>query len=92
MTFTDGHVIGAVLDRNGLRPARYGADPRAYLNTGKKFNADASGRVESLVSVKIKWGKTTMTSSCPKSSPALKSPTPRNLCCSPWAFSGLTSR
>jgi glutamate synthase domain-containing protein 2/glutamate synthase domain-containing protein 1/glutamate synthase domain-containing protein 3 len=23
MTFTDGHVIGAVLDRNGLRPARY---------------------------------------------------------------------
>jgi glutamate synthase (ferredoxin) len=23
MTFTDGHIIGAVLDRNGLRPARY---------------------------------------------------------------------
>jgi glutamate synthase (ferredoxin) len=23
MTFTDGHVVGAVLDRNGLRPSRY---------------------------------------------------------------------
>ena len=23
MMFTDGHVIGATLDRNGLRPARY---------------------------------------------------------------------
>lgn len=22
-TFTDGHYIGAILDRNGLRPARY---------------------------------------------------------------------
>ncbi|MDI9358729.1 MAG: glutamate synthase central domain-containing protein [Phycisphaerales bacterium] len=23
VTFTDGHIIGAILDRNGLRPARY---------------------------------------------------------------------
>ena len=23
ISFTDGHVIGAVLDRNGLRPSRY---------------------------------------------------------------------
>ena len=37
--------------------ARYGADPRVYLTTVKKFNADAQGRVESLVTVEIKWAK-----------------------------------
>ncbi len=37
--------------------ARYGADPRVYLTTVKKFNADAQGRVESLVTVEIKWSK-----------------------------------
>ena len=37
--------------------ARYGADPRVYLTTVKKFSADANGHVESLVSVEIKWGK-----------------------------------
>ncbi len=37
--------------------ARYGADPRVYLTTVKKFNADAAGRVESLVTVEVKWEK-----------------------------------
>jgi glutamate synthase (NADPH/NADH) small chain len=37
--------------------ARYGADPRVYLTTVKKFNADADGRVASLVTVQIKWDK-----------------------------------
>jgi glutamate synthase (NADPH/NADH) small chain len=37
--------------------ARYGADPRVYLTTVKKFTASASGTVESLVTVEIKWGK-----------------------------------
>ena len=37
--------------------ARYGADPRVYLTTVKKFTASASGILESLVTVEIKWGK-----------------------------------
>ncbi len=37
--------------------ARFGADPRTYLTTVKKFNADAQGRVESVVTVEVKWEK-----------------------------------
>jgi len=33
LAFSDGHYIGAILDRNGLRPARYcvTADDHIYL-------------------------------------------------------------
>ena len=34
--------------------ARYGADPRVYSTTVKKFSGDAAG-VQSLVSVEVKW-------------------------------------
>ena len=37
--------------------ARFGSDPRVYLTTVKKFNADAQGRVESVVTVEVKWEK-----------------------------------
>ncbi|MEN9842020.1 MAG: hypothetical protein RL376_1820, partial [Verrucomicrobiota bacterium] len=37
--------------------ARFGSDPRVYLTTVKKFNADAAGRVESLITVEVKWEK-----------------------------------
>jgi glutamate synthase (NADPH/NADH) small chain len=37
--------------------ARFGADPRVYLTTVKKFNADSEGRLESLVTVEVKWDK-----------------------------------
>jgi glutamate synthase (NADPH/NADH) small chain len=37
--------------------ARFGADPRIYLTTVKKFVGDAEGRVKELVTVEIKWGK-----------------------------------
>ena len=37
--------------------ARFGADPRIYLTTVKKFIGDESGRVKELVTVEIKWGK-----------------------------------
>jgi glutamate synthase (NADPH/NADH) small chain len=37
--------------------ARFGADPRIYLTTVKKFIGDAEGRVKELVTVEIKWGK-----------------------------------
>ena len=37
--------------------AKFGADPRIYLTTVKKFIGDAAGNVESLVTVEIKWEK-----------------------------------
>jgi glutamate synthase (NADPH) small chain len=35
--------------------ARFGADPRVYLTTVKRFVGDAEGRVKELVTVEIKW-------------------------------------
>jgi len=37
--------------------ARFGADPRVYLTTVKKFIGDAEGRVTELVTVDVAWGK-----------------------------------
>ncbi len=37
--------------------AKFGADPRVYLTTVKKFIGDASGNVKELVTVEIKWEK-----------------------------------
>jgi len=35
--------------------AKFGGDPRAYVTTIKGFNGDASGRLEGVVTVQIKW-------------------------------------
>ncbi len=37
--------------------AKFGADPRVYLTTVKKFNADKSGHVKEAVTVQIEWQK-----------------------------------
>ncbi len=37
--------------------AKFGADPRVYLTTIKKFNGDAKGTVKEVVTVKVRWGK-----------------------------------
>ncbi len=37
--------------------AKFGADPRIYVTTVKKFIGDAAGNVKELVTVEIKWGK-----------------------------------
>jgi glutamate synthase (NADPH) small chain len=37
--------------------ARFGADPRVYLTTVKKFIGDEQGRVKELVTVEIQWEK-----------------------------------
>jgi glutamate synthase (NADPH/NADH) small chain len=37
--------------------AKFGADPRAYLTTVKRFNADADGNVQEVVTVQITWQK-----------------------------------
>jgi glutamate synthase (NADPH/NADH) small chain len=37
--------------------AKFGADPRAYLTTVKRFNGDAEGNLASVVTVNIHWEK-----------------------------------
>ena len=37
--------------------ARFGADPRVYLTTAKKFVGDASGRVKEVHTVEVQWVK-----------------------------------
>jgi glutamate synthase (NADPH/NADH) small chain len=37
--------------------AKFGADPRVYLTTVKKFIGDEAGHVKELVTVEITWGK-----------------------------------
>ncbi|MDI1334575.1 MAG: glutamate synthase subunit beta [Lacunisphaera sp.] len=37
--------------------AKFGADPRIYVTTVKRFIGDAAGNVKELVTVEIKWGK-----------------------------------
>jgi glutamate synthase (NADPH/NADH) small chain len=35
--------------------AKFGADPRTYLTTVKRFEGDADGRLEAVVTVQVKW-------------------------------------
>jgi len=37
--------------------AKFGADPRVYLTTVKRFNGDAEGNLTSVVTVNIRWEK-----------------------------------
>jgi len=37
--------------------AKFGADPRVYLTTAKKFEGDADGNVKAIHLVQIKWEK-----------------------------------
>jgi glutamate synthase (NADPH/NADH) small chain len=49
--------------------AKFGADPRIYLTTVKKFIGDASGNVKELVTVEIKWEKNDKGQFIPKEQP-----------------------
>jgi glutamate synthase (NADPH/NADH) small chain len=37
--------------------AKFGADPRSYLTTVKRFNGDANGALKELVTVQVGWQK-----------------------------------
>ncbi|MFA6961437.1 MAG: glutamate synthase subunit beta [Opitutaceae bacterium] len=68
--------------------ARYGADPRVYLTTVKKFTADAAGTVESLVSVEIKWGKNDKGQFVPQELPGTEKTRPAQLVLLAMGFLG----
>ena len=49
--------------------AKFGADPRVYLTTVKKFVGDASGALKEIVTVEIKWEKNEKGQFIPKEVP-----------------------
>ena len=68
--------------------AKFGADPRVYLTTVKKFIGDANGNVESLVTVEIKWEKNEKGQFIPKEQPGTEKTRPAQLVLLAMGFLG----
>ena len=68
--------------------ARFGADPRIYLTTVKKFIGDAEGRVKELVTVEIKWGKNEKGQFVPQEVPGTEKTRPAQLVLLAMGFLG----
>ncbi len=68
--------------------ARFGADPRVYLTTVKQFNADAQGRVESVVTVEVKWEKNDKGAFVPVEQPGTEQTRPAQLVLLAMGFLG----
>ena len=59
--------------------ARFGADPRVYLTTVKKFIGDEQGNLKELVTVEIKWEKNDKGQFVPKEVPGSEKTRPAQL-------------
>jgi len=68
--------------------AKYGADPRTYLTTVKKFIGDAEGRVKELVTVEIKWEKNDKGQFIPQEQPGTEKTIPAQLVLLAMGFLG----
>jgi glutamate synthase (NADPH/NADH) small chain len=68
--------------------ARFGADPRVYLTTVKKFVGDEEGRVKELVTVQIKWEKNEQGHFVPKEQPGTEKVRPAQLVLLAMGFLG----
>jgi glutamate synthase (NADPH/NADH) small chain len=68
--------------------AKYGADPRIYLTTVKKFVGDQAGRVQQLVTVQIKWEKNDKGQFVPKEQPGTEETRPAQLVLLAMGFLG----
>ncbi len=68
--------------------ARFGADPRVYLTTVKKFVGDEHGRVKELVTVEIKWEKNEKGAFVPKEIPGTEKTRPAQLVLLAMGFLG----
>ena len=68
--------------------ARFGADPRVYLTTVKKFVGDAQGAVKELVTVEIKWEKNEKGQFVPKEVPGTEKTRPAGLVLLAMGFLG----
>ncbi len=68
--------------------ARFGADPRIYMTTVKKFTGDAQGRVKDLTTVEIKWEKNEQGQFVPKELPGTEKVRPAQLVLLAMGFMG----
>ena len=73
--------------------AKFGADPRVYLTTVKKFAGDEHGQVKEVAHRPDRVGEErARASSCRRKFPARKKFCRRNSCCWRWVFSDRNSR
>ena len=68
--------------------ARFGADPRVYLTTAKKFESDANGQVKAVHTVQIKWEKNDKGQFVPKDVPGTEKVLPAQLVLLAMGFLG----
>ena len=68
--------------------ARFGADPRTYLTTVKKFVGDAEGRLKELVTVEVKWAKNDQGQFVPQEVPGTEQTRPAQLVLLAMGFLG----
>jgi len=68
--------------------ARFGADPRVYLTTVKKFGGDSEGRVRDLVTVQITWEKNGQGQFVPREMPGTEKVLPAQLVLLAMGFLG----
>ena len=68
--------------------ARFGADPRTYLTTVKKFVGDAQGRLKELVTVEVKWAKNDQGQFVPQEVPGTEQTRPAQLVLLAMGFLG----
>jgi glutamate synthase (NADPH/NADH) small chain len=68
--------------------ARFGADPRVYLTTVKKFGGDAQGRVKDIVTVEIKWERNEQGQFVPREVPGTEKVLPAQLVLLAMGFLG----
>ncbi|MFA5262511.1 MAG: glutamate synthase subunit beta [Opitutaceae bacterium] len=68
--------------------AKFGADPRIYLTTVKKFVGDENGQVKELVTVQVKWEKNEKSQFIPKEVPGTEQTRPAQLVLLAMGFMG----
>jgi glutamate synthase (NADPH) small chain len=68
--------------------ARFGADPRVYLTTVKRFDADDKGQVRSALTVQIKWEKDAAGRFVPREVPGTETTVPAQLVLLAMGFLG----
>jgi glutamate synthase (NADPH/NADH) small chain len=67
---------------------KFGADPRVYVTTVKKFIGDSEGRVKELITVQIKWEKNDKGQFVPKEQPGTEKTVPAQLVLLAMGFLG----
>jgi glutamate synthase (NADPH/NADH) small chain len=68
--------------------AKFGADPRVYLTTATKFEADASGHVKAVHTVQVEWTRNDKGQFIPKNIPGTEKVLPAQLVLLAMGFLG----